>query len=75
MSDAAEKTQQQQQQQQSQQNSQKSSQESEKSNENENEINSCAGGLSDQQVKDLQDELDRAKEEQSYSTRSKCCIA
>lgn len=41
----------------------------------ENSIQSCAGGLTKEQIQELQDELEKAKEENSYSTRSKCLIA
>lgn len=44
-------------------------------NEEENNINTCAGGLTDKQVKELQEELERAKEDKSYSSRSRCLIA
>lgn len=40
-----------------------------------NSIETCAGGLTEQQVKELQEELERAKEENSFSTRSRCSIA
>lgn len=44
----------------------------------ENEIATCfpdtPGGLTEQQARELREELDRAKEENSYSTSSRCII-
>ncbi|CRK86734.1 CLUMA_CG000567, isoform A [Clunio marinus] len=42
---------------------------------NENSINTCAGGLTESEMKKLQEELDAAKEENSFSTSSRCTIA
>lgn len=42
--------------------------------ENKNTIETCAGGLTDQQARELQEELDRAKEDNSFSSRSRCII-
>ena len=46
----------------------------EKESTDDNDINTCAGGLTDKQVKELQEELERAKEENSYSSSSRCTI-
>lgn len=44
----------------------------------ENEIATCfpdsPGGLTEQQAREIREELDRAKEENSYSTSSRCVI-
>lgn len=45
-----------------------------KEDENKNSIETCAGGLTDQQARELQEELDRAKEDNSFSSRSRCVI-
>lgn len=45
-----------------------------KEDENKNNIETCAGGLTDQQARELQEELDRAKEDNSFSSRSRCVI-
>lgn len=39
-----------------------------------NTIETCAGGLTADQAKELQAELDRAKESNSFSTTSRCMI-
>lgn len=41
---------------------------------NDNSIGTCAGGLTDEQTKTLQEELDRAKESDSFSSNSLCSI-
>lgn len=41
----------------------------------ENDLSTCAGGLTADQVRELQEELDRAKEDNSFSSKSKCLIA
>lgn len=42
----------------------------------ENKIDTCAGGLTEEQTKELQNELDRAKEESSsFSSNSYCSIS
>lgn len=47
----------------------------EKEKSDENDINTCAGGLTEKQVKELQEELDRAKEDNSFSSTSRCLIS
>lgn len=39
-----------------------------------NTIESCAGGLSADQAKQLQEELEQAKESNSFSSTSRCVI-
>lgn len=39
-----------------------------------NAIETCAGGLTEDQVKELQAELDRSKESNSFSSTSRCTI-
>lgn len=40
----------------------------------ENDLSTCAGGLTADQMRDLQEELDRAKEDNSFSSKSRCSI-
>lgn len=47
----------------------------EKKAEEENNLNTCAGGLTDEQLKSLQEDLDRAKEDNNFSSRSRCVVA
>jgi mRNA-degrading endonuclease toxin of MazEF toxin-antitoxin module len=42
--------------------------------EKENKIGSCTGELSEEHLKNIQDELDRAKEENNFSSNSRCVI-
>lgn len=42
--------------------------------EEENNISTCDGGLTDEQLKTLQEDLDRAKESNSFSSSSRCVI-
>lgn len=44
-------------------------------NKDNNDIDTCAGGLTDEKIKELQAELDRAKEDNSFSTKSRCVIS
>lgn len=39
-----------------------------------NSVKTCAGGLTDDQARELQEELDRAKEENNFSSKSMCSI-
>lgn len=41
---------------------------------NVNSIETCAGGLTEEQLRTLQDDLDRAKEDNSFSSSSRCVI-
>lgn len=52
-----------------------SSSTSESKTNSENEIASCAGGLTEKQARELQEELDRAKEDNSFSSSSRCLIS
>lgn len=47
----------------------------EKEKSDQNVIDTCAGGLTDEQVKKLQEDLDNAKEDNSFSSKSRCLIA
>lgn len=42
--------------------------------ESNNNLGTCAGGLTDEQLKTLQEDLDRAKEDNSYSKTSACVV-
>lgn len=62
----------------SEQNKAKENEEEDKKpeDEKENKIETCAGGLTEEQLKTLQEDLDRAKEDSnnSFSSSSRCVI-
>jgi len=44
---------------------------------NDNEVNTCAGGLDENQAKKIREDLDRARDQSSlnFSTKSRCSVA
>ena len=43
--------------------------------EQKNQLNSCFGGASDDTLKSIQEDLERAKEANSFSSKSRCVIS
>lgn len=52
----------------------KDSRDAEKSEDDSNKLKSCTGEISDDQLKSIQEDLDRAKESNSFSSNSRCVI-
>ena len=39
-----------------------------------NQLNTCLGGASDDELKSIQDDLERAKEANNFSSKSRCTV-
>lgn len=52
----------------------RSSEPSEEQKTENNVVNTCAGGMTEEQARKLKEDLDRAKEESNFSSKSRCSM-